>query len=348
MKKAILAAMTLLTFLSIRVSAQEAPDPSIRDNPGFKNPLGDKSVKASTGPGPGDLYFRTDKGEYFQINDDNYGVIVKNVSDATPFGRVQYDNKTYYVANSGKNSGYYLSYSGRGYTGTYRWTEAVAWTQDKSLCMTVDNGKSWKTYDYVTNNISYVVIGNYSYPEKCFLPVPASEPYQPIKLQTRYNGESTSCSWQPAGICPPYVVYYTESQSATLALSVVGGKLYQGNTLFDTTAADKSHSFDHTSIFVMDMNGIVYASKQFKIGMFHHSSILAGRDVAFAGEMQVEKGVIKKISNCSGHYLPDIKFASQLKTSLNKQGYSGDVTVEPCNPKYFDLNYGVLMPPTAH
>lgn len=348
MKRAMLFAMTLLSFLSFGVSAQEAPAAKAGDDPGVKNPLAAKSVKASTGPGPGDLFFRTDKGEYLQINDDNWGVIVKNVSDATPFGRMQYDNKTYYIANSGKNAGYYLSYSGRGYTGTYAWTNAVAWTQDKSLCMTVDNGKSWKTYDYVTNNISYVVIGNYSYPEKCFLPVPATEPYQPIKLQTKYNGENASCTWQGAAQCPPYVVYYTESQSATLALSVVGGKLYQGNALFDTTKADKSHSFDHTSIFVMDMNGIVYASKQFKVFMFHHSSILAGRDVAFAGEMQVEQGVIKKISNCSGHYMPDIKFASQLKDSLNKQGYSGDVTVESCNPKFFDLNYGVLMPPTAH
>lgn len=346
MKKMIIIAMTLLSFSSCRISAQEAPAPKAADDPGVKNPLAAKEVKANTGPG--DLYFRTDKGEYLQINDANYGVIVKNVTDATPFGRMQYDNKTYYVANAGKNAGYYLSYSGRGYTGTYAWNNAVAWTQDASLCMTVDNGKSWKTYDYVTGNISYAVIGNYSYPVKCFLPVPATEQYQPIKLLTKYNNENASCPWQPAGKCPPYVIYYTESQSATLALSVVGGKLYQGNTLFDTTDADPSHSFAHTSIFVMDMNGIVYASKQFKPFMFHHSTILAGRDVAFAGEMQVEKGVIKKISNCSGHYMPDIKFASQFKTSLNKQGYSGDVTVELCSPKFFDLDYNALMPPTAH
>src|SRR5258706_2225591 len=215
MNKLIIIAITLLPLSSYRISAQEAPAPKAADAPGVINPLAAKEIKTNTGPG--DLYFRTDKGEYLQINGDNYGVIVKNVTDATPFGRLQYDNKTYYVANAGKNAGYYLSYSLRGYTGTYKWNNAVAWTQDASLCMTVDNGKSWKTYEYVTNNVSYLVIGNYNYTEKCFLPVPATEQYQPIKLGTKYNNENASCSWQPATKCSPYVIYYTESQCATLA-----------------------------------------------------------------------------------------------------------------------------------
>lgn len=292
---------------------------------------------------PGDLYLRTASGKYIQLNDDNYAVITDNVASATIFGRMMYDKKTYYVANSGKYAGYYLSYSIRGYIGTYTWTNAVAWTQSKALCLTVDNGKGWKTYEYVSDKVKYVVIGDYSYTEECFLPVPASESYKAIKLQSKYANENAACTWQQTGgQCPPFVVYYTDSQSATLALYVQNGKLYQGNALFDTSKADASHSLAHTSIFVMDLNGNVYASKQFKVFLFHHSSILAGRDVAFAGEMQVENGVIKKVTNCSGHYLPPITLAQQLVDSLKKQGYAGDIKVDDCKPTLMDLNHKAL------
>lgn len=342
MNKLLAIATVFLCLLNSNAGAEDLP--AINDKPAVKNPLPAPESKLSTVPKPGDLFFKTSDGEYLNISDKNYGVIVKNVADATPFGRMEYKDKTYYIANSGANSGYYLSYAYNGYTGTYRWESAVAWKQDSSLCMTVDNGSGWKTSEYETGGIKYVLIGSYSYPNKCFLPVSATEPYQPIKLQPKYVNENASCSWQPAGQCAPYVVYFTESQSASLALSVSGGKLYQGSTLFDTSGADPSHSILHTSIFVMDMNGVVYASKQNKHYLLHHSSLLAGRDVAFAGEMEVVKGVITRVTNCSGHYMPNISYAKQLTESLQKQGYSVPVKVESCSPKYFDLNYNEINP----
>ena len=294
---------------------------------------------------PGDLYFRTTAGEYVKINEEGYAELAKTVNDATRFGRMQVKEKTYYVANSGKWQGSYLSYQQTGYVAMYTpWTEARAWIQDKSsFCLTVD-GTAWKTYEYAKDNVNYVLIGNYGYTEKCFLPVPATESYQPIKLQSKYVNENASCTWQPATNCAPYVTYFTDSESATLALNVVGGKLYQGNNLFDTTGADRSHSIAHTSIYVMDMRGVIYASKQNKVFMFHHSSILAGRDVAFAGEMQVEQGIIKKITNCSGHYQPNIALAKQLIDSLNKQGYTNPPPVDSCLPTFLDLDYNELTP----
>lgn len=342
MKNVIFIATTLLYSLSLCVEAREVADVNNRDNPGAENPLGVLKSNTGLGAAPGDLYFRTADQEYIKINKDNYGVIVKNVSDATVFGRMEYKKKTYYITNSGKYAGYYLSYSSKGYIGTYGWINAVAWKKDDKLCLTVDNNKLWKTYEYEKDKKTYVVIGDYKYTEKCFLPVPATESYQPIKLQAKYNNENAACSWQPAVKCPPYVTYFTDSQSATLALTVNKGKLYQGNGLFDTSGADASHSLEHTSIFVMDLHGVIYASKQFKPYMFHHSTILAGRDVAFAGEMQVVKGIIKKVTNCSGHYIPKIELAKQLKDSLNRQGYTEEVSVDECKPRFFDFNYNEL------
>jgi hypothetical protein len=311
-------AMALLAFVSLSAEAQQ----------------------------PGDLYFRTNAGEYIKINDDGYAEIAKTVNDATRFGRMQSSEQTYYVANSGKWQAKYLSYKATGYVAMYtQWSEARPWIQDKaSLCLTIDNGSSWKTYEYAKDNINYIVIGDYDYTQKCFLPVPATEAYQSIKLQSKYVNENASCTWQLATQCAPYVTYLTDSQSATFALNVVGGKLYQGNSLFDTTGADRSHSLAHTSIYVMDLRGVIYASKQNKVYMFHHSSLLAGRDVAFAGEMQVEQGVIKKITNCSGHYLPNIALAKQLIDSLSKQGYTNPPPVDSCSAVFFDLDYNDLTP----
>lgn len=39
---------------------------------------------------------------------------------------------------------------------------------------------------------------------------------------------------------------------------------------------------------------------------FHHSSVFAGKSVNFAGEIKIEKGKIKWISNKSGHYQPGL------------------------------------------
>jgi hypothetical protein len=318
MKNLIFVAIALLAFLNLSAEAQQL----------------------------GDLYFRTTTGEYIKINTDGYAEIAKTVNDATRFGRMQSNEKTYYTANSGTWQGKYLSYKTTGYVAMYSdWNQARPWIQDKSsLCLTIDNGSSWKTYEYVKDNVNYLVIGNYEYTQKCFLPVLATESYQPIKLQSKYVNENASCTWQPPTQCAPYVTYFTDSQSATLALNVVGGKLYQGNSLFDTTGADGSHSLAHTSIYVMDLGGVIYASKQNKVFMFHHSSILAGRDVAFAGEMQVEKGIIKKITNCSGHYQPNIALAKQLIDSLNKQGYTNPPPVDACSPIFLDLDYNELTP----
>jgi hypothetical protein len=336
MKKTLIAGAVLLSLISLVVSAKDLPEKN--DVPGAVNNLPLSEALTGNATGPGDLFFRTAGGEYIKISDDNYAEIVNNISDATPFGKMVYEGKTYYIANAGKYSGSYLSWSYLGYIGTYNWTNSAPWKQDSSLCLTVDNDKAWKMYEYEKAGKKYAVIGNYDYTQKCFLPVSATENYKPIKLQSRYVNENAACVWQSKDKCAPYVTYYTESQSASLAISVSGGKLYQGNALFDTTKADISHSKVPVAIFVMDVNGGIYASKQFKVYMFHHSSILAGRDVAFAGEIQVEQGVIKKITNCSGHYQPDISFAKQLIDSLNRQGYSAPLSVEPCN----SLLYGDL------
>jgi hypothetical protein len=72
---------------------------------------------------------------------------------------------------------------------------------------------------------------------------------------------------------------------------------------YDTSQAFSKFMKRGFAIFVMSPDGKLYAGSH-KIGLFHHSSFLAGAAVAGAGEMKVEKGKLKFITNKSGHYKP--------------------------------------------
>ena len=74
------------------------------------------------------------------------------------------------------------------------------------------------------------------------------------------------------------------------------------------------------AIFVMDEAGNIYASKVQEVGRFHHSSLLAGKPVAAAGELEIENGVLKTLSDKSGHYQPTREFTQQAIDSLRRQG----------------------------
>jgi len=56
----------------------------------------------------------------------------------------------------------------------------------------------------------------------------------------------------------------------------------------------------------MSENGKIYLSKNYTFGQFHYSSFLAGKPVAAAGEMVIEKGIIKTVTDGSGHYKPSL------------------------------------------
>jgi hypothetical protein len=52
---------------------------------------------------------------------------------------------------------------------------------------------------------------------------------------------------------------------------------------------------------------------------FHHSSFLAGEPVAAAGEIRVSNGVLKTVSNNSGHYQPQPGYLIQFLLELRKR-----------------------------
>jgi len=158
-------------------------------------------------------------------------------------------------------------------------------------------------------------------------PAPAPKPPRPVPvkpaLKTKpmldaYKGEELPGNSVWGG---SRVKYLTDAERAAYKLDFKDGKIYDANgRLFDTSAASSAHSGGGNAIFVMDANGQIYASKTQVVGEFHHSSLAAGQPVAAAGELRVEQGVLKGISDKSGHYRPTSDMTDQALNVLESRG----------------------------
>ncbi|MEX6429946.1 hypothetical protein AB6A68_08855 [Ferrimicrobium acidiphilum] len=100
-----------------------------------------------------------------------------------------------------------------------------------------------------------------------------------------------------------------------------GSNITQGDppVVYDTGTMFSKFMGSGFAIFVMDKAGKIY-SAQHKVGLFHHSSFLAGGAVAGAGEMKVESGTLKTITNKSGHYRPTAEEMVQVLDELYSRG----------------------------
>lgn len=77
---------------------------------------------------------------------------------------------------------------------------------------------------------------------------------------------------------------------------------------FDTASSTAAYGGrSGKAIWVQGPSGRFYSSTESKMGKFHHSSFLAGREVKAAGDWEVDHGRLKTISAVSGHYRPPLE-----------------------------------------
>lgn len=116
------------------------------------------------------------------------------------------------------------------------------------------------------------------------------------------------------------VDYLDAEAREAFRLSFRDGKIYESSgKLFDTEAGSTLHNATGRAIFVMDENGRFYASNNHEMGRFHHSSFFSGAPVAAAGEIGVQNGILKLISDKSGHYRPSQRFIRQALRQLTRE-----------------------------
>jgi len=162
-------------------------------------------------------------------------------------------------------------------------------------------------------------------------------PLSTIPMLEHYSGEHLSGNtiwqgWRADG-SEGVVRYLTPEESAARRLTIGSdGKLYDASgKLFDTSRISAHNASPGRAIFVMDQHGNIYTSlgHEARPSHFHHSSLLAGHDVAMAGEIEVRNGQLKFINNQSGHYQPPNNLLTQAETHLKAQGLDfSQATVE--------------------
>lgn len=117
-----------------------------------------------------------------------------------------------------------------------------------------------------------------------------------------------------------------QEQAKTLVHVDTAGKLRRstpGNPPVDTSRSVTHFSGAGAEIYVVGKDGDLHMNSQ-ALGQYHHSSLLAGGDVAMAGEICVDKGTIKWLSDKSGHYVPSEEQLLQFLHTLEKDGVKLD------------------------
>jgi hypothetical protein len=155
-------------------------------------------------------------------------------------------------------------------------------------------------------------------------------PYETGGIQPEYVGEQ-----YPGGpMGSPGVRYLSEADRERFRITVRDGLLYDPRgTLCDTSGGVSAFGPDARgrAIFVMDEHGNLYASRRQEFGVFHHSSLLAGGDVAAAGEFIVKDGRIELVTDRSGRYMPGRWQTQQFLDQLASQG----VEIDPNRVTFF-------------
>jgi hypothetical protein len=126
------------------------------------------------------------------------------------------------------------------------------------------------------------------------------------------------------------VKYLQQDERSNYELYYDGSVLHQGDPEQETDVPFTTSSFQSPfsgagwGMYVMDSAGHMYVSGH-KVGLFHHSSFLAGGDVAAAGELKVSNsGKLEHITNKTGHYKAGPEQLGQAIEELASMGISPD------------------------
>ncbi len=161
------------------------------------------------------------------------------------------------------------------------------------------------------------------------LRLPLAEPaqecdYQTLAMIKKYTGEERA-----GGYYATAVHYFDETQREVYRVYVRDGLLVDDKGYpIDWKRAEYSdeHGAALMALYVMDGCGRIYLTYNHEVGIFQHSSFLAGDPVSSGGEALVIDGRLLLINNASGHYRPVPIFALQVIHRLKALGADLSVT----------------------
>jgi hypothetical protein len=148
----------------------------------------------------------------------------------------------------------------------------------------------------------------------------ANNPLSMRSIRDRYRGEMDPND--PNRWNFPQVLHTMSPEELARHRVRVGpdGKLYGPDGRVIDSATARTFDDRANSIYVMDRNGNLYVSNYQNVGTHHHSTFLGGDDVAGAGEIYVDNGVVRYLDRSSGHYRPLPEHLEQVIDQLRRQG----------------------------
>ena len=121
------------------------------------------------------------------------------------------------------------------------------------------------------------------------------------------------------------VVYDSDlARQAMTRIHFQNGRLFVDSAFrkpLDTKNMVTHFSGPGRAIYVMSATGNLHVGSH-SVGHRHHSSLLAGANVACGGELEVNRGRLVWLSNKSGHYRPDVPHLLQILHQLQKKQVS--------------------------
>jgi hypothetical protein len=141
--------------------------------------------------------------------------------------------------------------------------------------------------------------------EMAFVRIRGSEATpRPLTMDARYRGEHLGTYLDPITKEPWMVKYFDRMERDSLEVH------YKNGVFVDAKGQKLNSNFDAESLTFDE--ALIVVSKSYHIfvyprderGLYHHSSILSGADVMFAGMASFSEGRIRVLTDRSGHYAP--------------------------------------------
>jgi hypothetical protein len=144
--------------------------------------------------------------------------------------------------------------------------------------------------------------------------------YSKVRMLEKYQGENEG-RWIQNGDSEEYwnVRYLGEDERDPYRLVFRAGRVFNG--------LGRPIRISGILIFVMDGFGNIYAAENPKVGQHHHTSFLAGRGVAGAGELAFLQGRPFARNRRSGHYYPPFWTDKQVARELIDRGVASPASL---------------------
>lgn len=141
-----------------------------------------------------------------------------------------------------------------------------------------------------------------------------------IAMNPKYRGENEGRYLDPITKNPWRVKYLAGAERRQYEVLWKDGRFVnQQGKKIESEFDPESMSFDN-GLFVIDKNFRMFLLPFESRGEYHHSSLSRGEDVIFAGTAAFSNGVLRELSNSSGHYKPSAEHTRTVLLELKKRG----------------------------